>query len=294
MTFHLETGPETANDKGSGQNDKHPVIFGAAKSTSICHLPLRFSGHHKGQDMSFERPNFILTLQDVSDWTIAKPMKDYIGAVKRCEEIMDHRRLADIPADLLEFKKQFKLDGYDPQYHRSEEAYKAWRRKVIAAVKGASGELAAARERRARTDGWSELITRIEKHLEDTDTPHCARKSSLIPIQTLADVARQEAKAPDQITLQWLEDQRPGLDVNRFESLRSALTKLNTLRGSALIDDLLPAAPFELPHKKREQTLQRCANSSARSRSVAHTRSATHRPFRHCSRPRTQRSWCAN
>ena len=102
--------------------------------------------------MSFFKPITQITMQDVLDWTIANKKNDYITPVRRCSDLHEHRRLPDISADLEVFKRRFPLTGFDPRYFKTEKAYKAWRRKVIAAIKGATGQLAEEQERRSRQD----------------------------------------------------------------------------------------------------------------------------------------------
>jgi hypothetical protein len=112
--------------------------------------------------MSIFDPIKPMTFQNVSDWTVEHNKMDYISPVKRCGEMHGNRRLVDIPACLEEFKRRFPLNGFDPRHFKSEKAYKAWRRKVIAAIKGASGQLVVEQERRDRCDDWSNVIEAIE------------------------------------------------------------------------------------------------------------------------------------
>lgn len=112
--------------------------------------------------MSFFTPIAPMTFQNVLDWTIAQDKKDYVSPVKRCSELYKNRHLQDIPADLDEFKRRFPLGGFDPRHFKTEKAYKAWRRKVSAAIKGATGQLQEEQERRARQDAWAELIDALE------------------------------------------------------------------------------------------------------------------------------------
>ena len=79
-------------------------------------------------------------------------------AVERCVDLHDARSLADIPADLHAFKARWRLDGFDPKHFRTEAAYKAWRRKVIAAIRATTGAFAAKAARVAKVDAWAALI----------------------------------------------------------------------------------------------------------------------------------------
>lgn len=184
-----------------------------------------------------------MTLQDVLEWTIAENKNDYITPVKRCGPLHDNRRLTDIPADLAAFQRRFPLQGFDPRHYKSEKAYKAWRRKVIAAIKGSTGKLAQEQARRARQDDWSDLIDAVQQ-LVDMSVAGEYPKQILIPIRKLADLSRQHGKRPNQVSQAWLADVRLELGQNEWKSVQSALQRLDKLRALPSIWPFLPAAPF--------------------------------------------------
>ena len=74
------------------------------------------------------------TLQDVATWTQANRCIDTYRAVMRCATLWDHSTLAQLPGDADAFEKRFPRDGYDPDLHKSEPAYRAWRVKVLSAL----------------------------------------------------------------------------------------------------------------------------------------------------------------
>ncbi|MEX5576700.1 hypothetical protein [Pseudophaeobacter sp. A-200-2] len=204
--------------------------------------------------MSFFTPIAPVTMQDVLDWTIAYNKDDYVNPVKKCEERYDHRALRDIPADLEEFHKRFPLKGYRPGLGKTEKAYKAWRRKVQAAIKGATGQIAEEQERRARQDAWAELIGALEPLTgmpEEAMYPH----QVLIPIRKLSDLARQHGKEPSQISQEWLSGLRTRLGSNEWKSLQSALRQLNHFRYLSSVRPLLPPEPFAEPAVLRANIL---------------------------------------
>ncbi|MBO9436473.1 tyrosine-type recombinase/integrase [Ruegeria sp. R13_0] len=204
--------------------------------------------------MSFFKPIAPMTMQDVLEWTIAHNKDDYVNPVKKCEERYDHRALSDIPADLDDFHKRFPLKGYKPGLGRTEEAYKAWRRKVQAAIKGASGQLAEEQERRARQDAWADLIDALEPLTgmpEEAMYPH----QVLIPIRKLADLARQHGKEPSHVSQEWLTTLRSQVSANEWASLQNALCRLNHFRYLSSVQSLLPAEPFTEPKVLRDNVL---------------------------------------
>jgi len=204
--------------------------------------------------MSIFDPIKPMTFQNVSDWTVEHNKMDYISPVKRCGEMHGNRRLVDISACLEEFKRRFPLNGFDPRHFKSEKAYKAWRRKVIAAIKGASGQLVVEQERRDRCDDWSNVIEAIEPL---TGMPYEAMypHQILIPIRKLADIARQHGKRPDQITQDWLGQQRPTLGTNEWSSVQTALRQLNEFRFLSSLKPFLPSVPYSEPNAVRYNTL---------------------------------------
>lgn len=204
--------------------------------------------------MSFFKPIAPMTMQDVLEWTIAHNKDDYVNPVKKCEERYDHRALSDIPADLDEFHKRFPLKGYKPGLGKTEEAYKAWRRKVQAAIKGASGQLAEEQERRSRQDAWADLIDVLEPLTgmpEEAMYPH----QVLIPIRKLADLSRQHGKDPHQVSQDWLAKLRPELGSNEWKSVQSALRRLNHFRYLSSVKPYLPSEPYGEPKVMRANLL---------------------------------------
>jgi hypothetical protein len=63
--------------------------------------------------------------------------------------------------DWAHLRAELKALPFDHKEFRSVDAQAAWVRKVVAAFKGASGEIVAQRERRSRDDGWSHLISAL-------------------------------------------------------------------------------------------------------------------------------------
>lgn len=204
--------------------------------------------------MSFFKPIAQMTMQDVLDWTIANNKGDYVNPVKKCEERCGHRALHDIPADLDEFHKRFPLKGYRPGLGKTEKAYKAWRRKVQAAIKGATGQMADEQERRARQDTWADLIDALEPLTGMPDEamyPH----QILVPIRKLADISRQHGKEPSQVSQDWLATLRADLGSNEWKSIQNALQKLNHFRYLSSVRPYLPSAPFAEPEVLRANSL---------------------------------------
>ncbi|WP_192965952.1 hypothetical protein [Phycobacter azelaicus] len=204
--------------------------------------------------MSFLNPIAPMTFQDVLDWTIAEGKKDYITPVKRCGALHSNQPLARIPADHAEFTRRFPLEGFDPRHFKTDKAYKAWRRKVAAAIKGCSGQQAEARARRARQDEWSLLIAAME-HLVGKPGDRKQSHPRLIPVRKLADLARQHGKSPKQVSQAWLAEVRADLNPNEWKSVQSALRRLDKFRNEQSIRPFLPASPYGGPPVLRQNVL---------------------------------------
>ncbi|MCV2879310.1 tyrosine-type recombinase/integrase [Sedimentimonas flavescens] len=201
--------------------------------------------------MSFQNPITAMTLQDVQEWARQQGNTDYANAVARFPKLTDGTPLSQAPADLLMIKRALPLQGFDPARSKSEAAYKATRRKIIAAVKGATGEIEAAQERRCRTDAWSMLMERMEARAPAL----CAKGGHppfvMVPVRKLADLARQHRVEPRDVSQDWLSTLIPVLDQNEWRALQHALRTLNRARSFSEILALLPTEPFSAPKRRR-------------------------------------------
>ncbi|WP_323764708.1 MULTISPECIES: hypothetical protein [Roseobacteraceae] len=196
--------------------------------------------------MTLLKPIAPMTFQQVLDWTIAEHKTDYVTPVKRCGPLHANQSLSQIPADLSDFKRRFPLDGFDPKQFKTEKAYKAWRRKVIAAIKGCSGQLMEEQARRARQDEWSSLLIALGE-LVGKPGEGGYPTQMLIPVRKLADLARQHGKDPKQVSQDWLGELRPNLNGNEWKSVQSALRRLDRIRDLPSIKPFLPVTPFGKP-----------------------------------------------
>ncbi|MCA2008630.1 site-specific integrase [Tritonibacter mobilis] len=205
--------------------------------------------------MSYHKPITVMSLQDVQDREAAAGNKDYANAVGRYPHLTDGADLSQVPADLVLVKQKLPLHGFDPALSKSEKAYKATRRKIIAAVKNASGEAEAARERRARVDEWAELLLALEPHAVTSGEQNHSAKQVLIPVRKLADVARTSDIKPSGVSQDLLDSISPMLETNEWKTLQRALKTLNRLRHDKNVCRFLPVAPFPAPNPRRQENL---------------------------------------
>ena len=205
--------------------------------------------------MSFQKPITAMTLKDVQTWALKTGNDDYARAVGRYPHLTDSYNLSQIPADQVLIKQKLPLDGFNPSLSKSENAYKATRRKIIAAVKGATGEMIAAKERRSRVDDWAKLLSALEP-LAVTQGPRKSKaKQILVPIQKLADVARIKNVKPRDVSQDWLDSTSQIFAPNEWSTLQRALRTLNRMRVDEKVCCFLPKDPFPAPKPRRQENL---------------------------------------
>ena len=130
-------------------------------------------------------------LQDVT-------RKDYASSVRRLTRVLNVNRLTDIPADFKEAKARLYRLRYEPALFKSARAFKAWRRKVIAALKQYLGMIDAERAQRNEVDGW----TRLEAEASALIAVGVLKihVNGLLPLKLLTKLGRSDGREP------WLID----------------------------------------------------------------------------------------
>jgi len=171
---------------------------------------------------------------------------DYRRALERCVDFYGAKSLADIPADLRAFKARWRLDGFDPKHFKTEAAYKAWRRKVIAAIKAMTGAFAAKAARVAKIDAWAALIAAIEPHCGVTCRESAMHDSKvLIGVRAVADRGRLDDVTPSTLSAAQIIVWADSADgAGERKTLARAAATLDRLRYLPEVAALLPAEPF--------------------------------------------------
>jgi len=168
-------------------------------------------------DQEGKHPNMICipktdpTFQDVALWADVHRSKDDCSAVKRIERLWDNLPLAALRADLATFDKQFPLHGFDPAQHRSESAYKAWRRKVLSVLRAYPGAKTSQPQSGPVTlipasdvkRQWDALIATAGRYAHDEADALFARQR-LIPIVGLSRMATTLGLRPKDLRPQHL------------------------------------------------------------------------------------------
>lgn len=140
----------------------------------------------------------IETLADVLSWiaegkaTLSDDTRlDYARAIRRVGKLQ-RRPLSEISASTHAFRTMFPDAEYGAAWGKSFNAFRHWKRKVCAAIKGATGEIAARAERRGRDDDWRKLVDVLSDIAARTPAADAIfQEKELIGVTALADAARR-------------------------------------------------------------------------------------------------------
>lgn len=181
-------------------------------------------------------------VQNESSWS--QPTKsDYVRAVRRLPILMGRTRLEDVIIDLPDLKERFPLDGFDPSHFASQDAYKAWRRKTMAA---ASAFLGHARPI-SRNDAWAKLNRSIEMFTREHPDFHA---KNVLKLASLTAVARRDKIDPQQLDSAYVSKICQVAPNVSYKEVRNGVELLNRLREAAPpLRQMLPAEPLEVPEK---------------------------------------------
>ncbi|WP_303472443.1 MULTISPECIES: hypothetical protein [unclassified Marinovum] len=117
--------------------------------------------------------------------------RTYAQAVRKAARLIG-RAPDRIPACTAQFQSIFQNKDYDRSWGKTFCAAKRWKRNVSAAINGATGTIAAQKERRARRDDWATLLAVLWEIAEkDLPSPFEVHPKQLICVQSCADTARK-------------------------------------------------------------------------------------------------------
>lgn len=117
--------------------------------------------------------------------------RTYAQAVRKAARLIG-RAPDRIPACTTQFQSMFPNRDYARSWGKTFCAAKRWKRNVSAAINGATGIIAAQKERRARRDDWATLLAVLQEIAEkDRPSPFEIHPKQLICVQSCADTARK-------------------------------------------------------------------------------------------------------
>ena len=202
-------------------------------------------------------PTRSVTLSDVAVWAEKERQVDDRRALARVATLWQNVPLASRKLDVSAFETHFPLHGFDAAQHKSEAAYKAWRRKVIAVLKAYVAHsapkpvaLPVAPKDPAPQD-WDHLITVVEDTAAAGEPAPFSSKR-VIPVKVLARLARPHGISPKSLTAENLRSLAAGLTGHERSSIIRALRNLNMLRAIPEIASLLPSDMFPLDFLPRK------------------------------------------
>nr|WP_111300296.1 site-specific integrase [Paracoccus saliphilus] len=206
-------------------------------------------------------PGRVATLADVATWAEKNRGIDDCRALARVERLWENVPLSARKADLAAFDTQFPLHGFDPTLHKSEAAYRAWRRKVMAVIKGYLRQTAPTPVQ-AAIDAPDDVAW-AWRQLLDVIRIYCHHKEGalfsgprVIPIVGLSKRAIMHRVAPKDLAKHHLAKIGDGLDGNDRKSIKSALHNLNMMRSVPDIAALLPEEEYCLTPWPRRHAIR--------------------------------------
>ena len=185
------------------------------------------------------------TLQDVAAWTQANRCIDTYRAVMRCSTLWDHSTLAQLPADAEAFERRFPRDGYDPDLHKSEPAYRAWRVKVLSALHAYAARNAITTGGNLHQNPVAQIWDALKERLRLlTGAGGPITYQSTLPVIALSHIAIQHRLRPADLDANRLASLGSLLTSNERQQVQRALKALTRFRELVGLDDLLPIEPF--------------------------------------------------
>lgn len=181
-------------------------------------------------------------IQNSATWS-QTTRADYVRAVRRLPKLTGHTRLEDVVIDLDDLQARFPLDGFDPAYFATRDAFKAWRRKTLAATKAFFGQRWSGRY----DDQWSVLTQAVEMFMHD----HADfRATSALKLTSIAAAGRKLGVAPKDLNSAALLRFCENVPAQNYKSLCAGATLLNDLQKAApSLRTMLPAAQLKLPDR---------------------------------------------
>lgn len=169
-----------------------------------------------------------------------------LGSLHRCAAIYD-TPAAHIPADVGLFEARWgrgKVKTYPLAHFASAEQFRDWRSNVRGAIAQATGARAAAAGRRAREDGWAELLAVFDANAGRQKDRSGKRLKLFDPklrigLERIADYARRECLEPTEITTAVLARLRDTYAVKprtRSRAMSPAPARSRSPQGSARLE----------------------------------------------------------
>ncbi|SNY90274.1 hypothetical protein SAMN04515647_0428 [Cohaesibacter sp. ES.047] len=155
--------------------------------------------------------------------------KRYVSSIKRVGDILNEP-LANILASLDLIEINFPIDGYDPNWCTTDNAYQLLRRRTLAPLKEFLGVDKALEEARAQQDGWYHLLDALDCNAPDIPDLDPYRKTNFVAVRKLADFMRSADIQPQDITNDIANSKYLDCPTRIRDSYRRAVAFLDKLR----------------------------------------------------------------
>lgn len=222
---------------------------------------ISFDPHREIDQLKQDQAGTTLSLQHVLEWlssndcTLATNTKDqYRRGVSKYAKLQ-RREPKSIEANVSTIQENMPLSSYRSMQCKSVEAFKAMRRCVVAAIKGATGELAEKRALCQQIDEWLELLEAVDdwRFAEPDNAPS---KEEIIRVKVLASIARPIGVNPQDLATFPIETilSQP-MKITQKEPAKRAFQVIRYLQknGPQAVRSLLPKVLVPLPPKARKR-----------------------------------------
>lgn len=147
-------------------------------------------------------------------------------------------------ADLADFERRFPLDGFDPDWHNSEDAYLTWRRRAQGSLGAALGVAEKRRKQRHVCDDWTHLVEALKPYTKNHPTRWVVAPQKLIAIEQFAQTCRQYERQPQSIDCAFMLELETHYGGNKRWNHRRAAIRMDEWRAIPEVADLLPPRPI--------------------------------------------------
>lgn len=151
-----------------------------------------FQGHSDKATSGAKNLQYVLKWLERDECPLGEAARrTYSQAVRKVARLIG-RAPDRIPACTTQFQSMFPNKEYVRSWGKTFCAAKRWKRNVSAAINGATGAIAAQKERRSRHDDWAALLAVLGAIAEKGQpSPFELHPKQLICIQSCADIARK-------------------------------------------------------------------------------------------------------
>lgn len=175
---------------------------------------------------------------------ISKSTADSYRAAIRTLARKLNRPVETCPVDLDQFDRLYPLDGFDPDWNRTEQGYLTWRNRARTSLENFLGIAATKKALRDVEDGWSDLLAVLKPYTKGHPTRWVIAPQKLIALKSFAQTCRAHDRQPWQVDLAFMQELESLYQGNRRTSHRTAARRMDEYRKIPEALPLLPPQPI--------------------------------------------------